>query len=112
NKTLSADVRIITATNKNLGTQVKDGKFREDLFFRLRVVEIRMPPLRDRKSDIPMLVAAFLKEFATENAKNVTSISHEAMETLLDYSWPGTVRELRTAIEHAVVLAREEPISV
>ena len=112
NKTLSADVRVITATNKNLGTQVKEGKFREDLFFRLRVVEIHMPPLRERKNDIPLLVTAFLKEFAAENGKNVNAISREAMETLVEYSWPGNVRELRTAIEHAVVLSREDSISV
>jgi two-component system response regulator AtoC len=112
NKTLSADVRVITATNKNLGAQVKEGKFREDLFFRLRVVEIHMPPLRDRKNDIPLLTTAFLKEFAAENGKNVMAISREAMETLIEYSWPGNVRELRTAIEHAVVLARGESISV
>jgi DNA-binding NtrC family response regulator len=91
---------------------VKDGTFREDLFFRLRVVEIHMPPLRERKNDLPLLATAFLKEFAAENGKNVTGISREAMETLLHYSWPGNVRELRTALEHAVVLARSETISV
>ncbi len=112
NKTLTADVRIVAATNKNLSTLVKEGKFREDLFFRLRVVEIYTPPLRERRNDIPLLTTAFLKEFAAENRKNVTAISREAMETLLDYSWPGNVRELRTAIEHAVVLARGEAVSV
>jgi len=112
NKTLSADVRLITATNKNLGQLVKEGSFREDLYFRLRVVEIPMPPLRDRKNDLPLLTAAFLKEFAQENAKNVTAISRDAMDVLMNYSWPGNVRELRAAIEHAVVLARGEVISV
>jgi two-component system response regulator AtoC len=112
NKTLSADVRLVAATNKNLTTLVKDGTFREDLFFRLRVVEIHMPPLRERKNDLPLLATAFLKEFAAENGKNVTGISREAMETLMHYSWPGNVRELRTALEHAVVLARSETISV
>ena len=112
NKTLSADVRVVTATNKNLGALVKEGKFREDLFFRLSVVEVPLPPLRERKNDLPLLVTAFIKEFATENGKNVNAISHEAMQTLVDYSWPGNVRELRTAIEHAVVLARADSISV
>ncbi len=112
NKTLSADVRLVTATNKNLATLVKEGEFREDLFFRLRVLEIHLPPLRERKNDVPLLAAAFLKEFAEENGKKVTAISHEAMETLVNYSWPGNVRELRTAIEHAVVLARGESVSV
>jgi two-component system, NtrC family, response regulator AtoC len=112
NKTLSADVRLITATNRNLAALVKEGKFREDLFFRLRVVEITPPSLRERKNDIPLLTTAFLKEFAAENGKNVTAISRDAMETLVAYSWPGNVRELRTAIEHAVVLARGEAISV
>lgn len=112
NKTLTADVRLVTATNKNLPTLVKEGDFREDLFFRLRVLEIHLPPLRERKNDVPLLATAFLKEFAEENGKNVRAISHEAMEILMNYSWPGNVRELRTAIEHAVVLARGESISV
>jgi two-component system, NtrC family, response regulator AtoC len=112
NKTLSADVRLVTATNKNLGQLVKEGSFREDLYFRLRVMEIAMPPLRERKNDLPLLTAAFLKEFAQENGKNVTAISRDAMDVLMNYSWPGNVRELRAAIEHAVVLAREEVVSV
>jgi DNA-binding NtrC family response regulator len=112
NKTLSADARLVAATNKNLATLVKEGTFREDLFFRLRVVEIHLPPLRERKNDIPLMAMAFLKEFALENGKNVTGISREAMDILLNYSWPGNVRELRTALEHAVVLARAETISV
>jgi DNA-binding NtrC family response regulator len=110
NKTLTADVRVITATNKNLAEQVKEGSFREDLFFRLRVVEIRMPPLRDRKGDVPLLAQAFVKEFADENGKKVQGLATEAMEALMNYSWPGNVRELRTAIEHAVVLCRGETI--
>jgi two-component system, NtrC family, response regulator AtoC len=108
NKTLSADVRLVAATNRNLAALVKEGNFREDLYFRLRVVEIQTPPLRDRKGDIPLLANKFLKEFATENSKDVTGISAEAMDVLMDYSWPGNVRELRTAIEHAVVLARTD----
>jgi DNA-binding NtrC family response regulator len=110
NKTLSADVRLVAATNKNLAQLVKEGTFREDLYFRLRVVEIQMPPLRDRKNDIPLLAQAFVKEFATENGKKLMGVSRETMDILLSYSWPGNVRELRTAIEHAVVLARGETI--
>ena len=110
NKTLTADARLIAATNKDLGQLVKEGTFREDLYFRLRVVEIHMPPLRTRKSDIPLLAQAFLKEFAEENSKNVKAISPEAMDALLEFSWPGNVRELRTAIEHAVVVAQGETI--
>jgi two-component system, NtrC family, response regulator AtoC len=112
NKTLSADVRLVAATNKNLAQQVKDGAFREDLYFRLRVVEIHLPPLRNRAGDVPLLAQSFVKEFAEENDKKVTGISAEAMEALMRYPWPGNVRELRTAIEHAVVLARGEAVVV
>jgi two-component system, NtrC family, response regulator AtoC len=111
NKTLTADVRLITATNKNLVELVKTGAFREDLFFRLRVVEIGLPPLRERKEDIPLLTRAFLKQFSDENNKPVTNLTPEAMDFLLAYGWPGNVRELRTAIEHAVVLCRSDKIS-
>jgi two-component system response regulator AtoC len=112
NKTLSADVRLVAATNKNLEEQVKTGKFREDLFFRLRVVEIEMPPLRERTGDIPLLAQNFLREFAKENAKPVGDFTAETLTALMQYSWPGNVRELRTAIEHAVVLSRGERIAV
>jgi len=111
NKTLTADVRLITATNKNLETMVKAGTFREDLFYRLRVVEIHLPPLRERLADVPLLAQAFLKEFARENRKPVKDFTADATELLLHHSWPGNVRELRTAIEHAVVLCRTERIS-
>ncbi|MGA2801739.1 MAG: sigma-54 dependent transcriptional regulator [Verrucomicrobiota bacterium] len=110
NKTLTADVRLITATNKNLEELVKAGSFREDLFFRLRVVEITLPPLRARAGDIPLLAQSFLREFARENGKAVNSFTSDALELLMNYSWPGNVRELRTAIEHAVVLCRGEKI--
>src|SRR6266850_2136445 len=112
NKTLTADVRLITATNKKLVDLVQAGTFREDLFFRLRVVEIELPPLRERRADIPLLAQAFLKEFARENGKNVRQILPEAMDALMSYSWPGNVRELRTAIEHAVVLCRGEKVGL
>jgi len=110
NKTLSADVRVVAATNKNLEVMVKEGNFREDLYFRLKVVEIHLPPLRERKQDIPLLAQNFLREFAKENEKKVTGISADAQEILLRYPWPGNVRELRTALESAVVLSRSEKI--
>ncbi|HEY3931866.1 MAG TPA: sigma-54 dependent transcriptional regulator [Verrucomicrobiae bacterium] len=111
NKTLTADVRLIAATNKNLEELVKAGKFREDLFFRLRVVEINLPPLRERTGDIPLLAQKFLREFADENKKAVNDFTADALQLLMNYNWPGNVRELRTAIEHAVVLCRGEKIS-
>ena len=112
NKTLTADVRLLTATNKNLEELVKAGKFREDLFFRLHVVDIHLPPLRERAGDIPLLAQDFLREFAEENAKSVKDFTADALEALMSCRWPGNVRELRTAIEHAVVLCRGERISV
>lgn len=112
NKTLTADVRLIAATNRNLEEQVKAGKFREDLFFRLRVVEITLPPLRERPEDLPLLAKAFLREFATENNKPVNDFTADALEALMNYSWPGNVRELRTSVEHAVVLCRGDRITL
>jgi DNA-binding NtrC family response regulator len=111
NKTMTADVRLIAATNRNLEDLVKAGAFREDLFFRLRVVEIVLPALRARPGDIPLLAQNFLREFARENNKPVTEFTADAMESLMHCPWPGNVRELRTAIEHAVVLCRGEKIS-
>jgi DNA-binding NtrC family response regulator len=111
NKTLSADVRLVAATNKNLEELVKAGEFREDLFFRLRVVEIELPPLRARAGDVPLLAQSFLREFAQENGKAVNDFTADALQLLMSYRWPGNVRELRTAIEHAVVLCRGEKIS-
>ena len=111
-KTLSADVRVVAATNKNLKELVANGEFREDFYFRLGVVELWAPPLRDRASDIPMLALSFLREFAEENAKPVTDFTADALEAVIRYAWPGNVRELRTAVEHAVVLARGEMIEL
>jgi DNA-binding NtrC family response regulator len=110
NKTLSSDVRLITATNRNLAEMVKAGTFREDLFFRLKVVDIKLPPLRERRSDIPLLANVFLREFARENEKKIKEIAPETMKVLMNYTWPGNVRELRAAIEGAVVLCRGETI--
>lgn len=104
-ETLTADVRLIAATNKDLAKLVEEGKFRDDLFFRLHVVPLTMPPLRDRKVDIPLLVEAFLKDCALENEKPRRDLSPDAMRLVLDYDWPGNVRELRTAVEHGVVMA-------
>jgi DNA-binding NtrC family response regulator len=111
NKTLTADVRLIAATNKDLEEEVKAGAFREDVFFRLRVVEISLPPLRERPEDIPLLARTFLQEFARENSKPLDGFNAEALELLMRYSWPGNVRELRTAIEHAVVFSRTGKIT-
>ncbi len=110
-KTLMSDVRLIAATNKNLVTLVQSGAFREDLFFRLKVVEIHLPPLRERASDIPLLAQHFLRDSAAENGKDVSAIAPDALELLMAYKWPGNVRELRTAIEHAVVFARGKAVT-
>ena len=112
NQTLRADVRLVAATNKNLEQLVHEGKFRDDLFFRLNVVRITMPPLRDRKEDIPLLVRGFLRHFSKLNDKPLVDLTSDAMDALLSYNWPGNVRELRTAIEHGVVMATDPKITV
>jgi len=112
NQTLRADVRIIAATNKNLETLVREGKFRDDLFFRLNVVRITMPPLRERKEDIPLLIRGFLRHFCKANEKRLLDLTPDAMDALLTYNWPGNVRELRTAIEHGVVMGTGPKITV
>jgi DNA-binding NtrC family response regulator len=111
NKTLTADVRLVAATNKELAALVQAGTFREDLYFRLSVVPIRLPPLRERLGDVPLLAHHFLREMAAENGKTVTDFTAEALEALLAHRWPGNVRELRTAIEHAVVLCKGDRIT-
>ncbi|MEO8204839.1 MAG: sigma-54 dependent transcriptional regulator [Chthoniobacterales bacterium] len=111
-RTIKTDVRLVAATNKDLEQLVKEGKFREDLFFRLNVVQLRLPALRDRREDIPLLVQAFLKEEAQDNAKPFRELSSEAMTCLLNYDWPGNVRELKTAVEHGVVMATGAKIEV
>jgi two-component system response regulator AtoC len=112
NQPLHADVRLIAASNKNLEKLVKEGKFRDDLFFRLNVVRITMPPLRDRKEDIPLLVRGFLRHFSKVNDKPLLELTSDAMNALLTYDWPGNVRELRTAIEHGVVMATGAKITL
>jgi len=104
------DVRIIAATNKDLAKEVREGNFREDLFYRLNVVPIRLPPLREKREDIPVLARYFLTEFSVKRKKNVTGISEEAMQSLQAYDWPGNVRELKNAIERGVVMATGDVI--
>jgi two-component system, NtrC family, response regulator AtoC len=105
-ETVEVDIRLIAATNRNLKQHVRDGKFREDLFFRLDVVDITLPLLRERPDDIPLLCDHFLKEFNAKNAKQVEGLTPDAMRLLTAYTWPGNVRELRNTIEKMVVLAR------
>jgi DNA-binding NtrC family response regulator len=106
NRTIRSDVRIISATNRNLQGEVKDGTFREDLFYRLNVVTIAVPPLRERKEDLSPLIDHFLRRFAVENGKEIQEISPEARDLLLRYDYPGNVRELENIIERAVVITR------
>ncbi len=105
-ETLEVDVRIIAATNRNLKDEIVSGEFREDLYYRLNVVNIDIPPLRERKEDIPLMVSAFIKELAKENDKVIEGIDSKAMMTLYNHSWPGNVRELRNCIESAVVMSK------
>jgi len=109
-KSIPVDVRIIAATNLNLADEVKAKHFREDLYYRLNVIEIRLPPLRDRRDDIPLLVENFLHKCAKANRKPLQGISEPSLALLIDYSWPGNVRELENVIERAVTLARGEKI--
>jgi len=105
-----SDVRLITATHQDLPKKIKEGSFREDLFYRINVIEVAIPPLAKRKEDIPLLAEHFVKKFATQNQKRIAGVSKEAMEIILRYKWPGNVRELANVIERAVVLAKGETI--
>jgi len=107
---IQVDVRIIAATNIDLRQAVREGKFRDDLFYRLNVITIDLPPLRNRKEDIPLLTAHFLKHFSEENALPVRHLSQEALRTLVDYDWPGNVRELENVMERGVVLSSSAEI--
>lgn len=111
NKPVPVDVRIIAATNLNLAEEVKAKRFRDDLYYRLNVIELKLPPLRDRREDIPLLVDAFLKKCAAARSKTVKGVSESALAMLIDYGWPGNVRELENVIERAVTLSRGEKIS-
>jgi transcriptional regulator with GAF, ATPase, and Fis domain len=103
-QTIKVDVRIVAATNRALDQAVKDGKFREDLYYRLNVFPIRLPPLRERPEDIPLLVWAFVKEFERTMGKSITSIPRSCLEQLQRYTWPGNTRELRNVVEHAMIV--------
>ena len=107
-ETLAVDVRIISATHRDLEEEIEEGRFREDLYYRIKVVNIKIPPLRHRKEDIPLLVNRFIQYFSEEHQKRIVSISNEAMKILISYNWPGNVRQLKNVIESALVLANNE----
>ncbi|HHS9674126.1 TPA: sigma 54-interacting transcriptional regulator, partial [Klebsiella michiganensis] len=111
NQTLSVDVRLIAATHRDLAEEVSAGRFRQDLYYRLNVVTIDMPPLRQRKEDIPQLARYFLQRYAERNRKAVQGFTPQAMDLLIRYAWPGNIRELENAVERAVVLLTGEYIS-
>ncbi len=111
-RVITVDVRIIAATNADLMQRVKECRFREDLYYRLNVIEIRMPALRERRDDIPVILKHYLAVFSKESKKNIKDIDYEAMQALLAYEWPGNIRELRNTIERAVVLADGEIITI
>ena len=111
-KPLHVNVRIIAATNRDIEQEMKDGKFRQDLFYRLNVFPIVIPPLRERPEDIPLLVRAFVKEFQKRMGKEIESIPKKTMQALQSYSWPGNVRELRNVIEHAMILSKGKTLHV
>lgn len=112
NQTIYSDVRIISATNRDLEAKVKEGSFREDLYYRLNVVALSVPPLRERKEDIPLLIDHFLQVYTTENNRNIQGITSEARDLLMKYDYPGNVRELENIIERAVVISRDSFISL
>jgi len=106
------DVRILAATHRNLADEVAAGRFREDLLYRIRVARVRIPPLRERREDIPLLVSAFLDECRASSGKQVREVSAEAMRRLIDYGWPGNVRELKSSVEYAVINCRKAVIQL
>ncbi len=111
-KTIKVDVRLITATNKDLNQMIKKGSFREDLYYRINVVPIVIPPLRERKEDIPLLIDHFISKFDVENNKNVKGITKEALELMMQYEWPGNIRELENLIERVIALTSNESIQL
>ncbi|MFH2091285.1 MAG: sigma-54 dependent transcriptional regulator, partial [Pseudomonadota bacterium] len=102
---VNVDVRIITATNKDLDELIKKGEFREDLFFRINVIPIHLPPLRYRKEDIPLLINSFIRQLNFKTEKAIQGVSHDAMDAIMEYSWPGNIRELKNAMEYSFVTA-------
>lgn len=111
-ETLAVDVRIISATHRDLEEEIEEGRFREDLYYRIKVVNIKIPPLRHRREDIPLLVNRFIQYFSGKHQKRIASISSEAMKILISYNWPGNVRQLKNVIESAVVLANKEILDI
>jgi DNA-binding NtrC family response regulator len=111
-KSKFVDVRLVAATNKNLEEQIEKGLFREDLYYRLNVIEVKIPPLRERKEDIEVLARHFVEKYSRENQKKVVGITEETMDVLIQYPWPGNIRELRNIVERAVVLAGSEKIGL
>src|SRR5438105_13855463 len=109
---LKANFRVIAATNRPIAQALADNRLRSDLYYRLNTFQIEVPPLRERKQDIPPLVTFFVKQFAQQLGKSEPDISPEAFQKLLDYAWPGNVRELQNAMEYAVVLARQNIVGV
>ena len=112
NRTLTVDVRVIAATHRDLPALIREGKFREDLYYRLNVIEIVLPPLRTRTQDIPLLVDFFVQKFAAANGKEIAGLNEETLAALMAYSWPGNVRELEHAIERAIILARDRTLDM
>jgi transcriptional regulator with PAS, ATPase and Fis domain len=108
----SVDIRVVAATNKDAATAVQNGQLREDLFYRLNVFEIRLPPLRRRRTDIPLLVHAFVKEFNQRNGRSIAGVSQDVMNVFEEHSWPGNIRELRNVIERATIVADGPLINV
>lgn len=111
-ETITVDVRIVAATNKNLKKEVEEGRFREDLYYRLNVVQITVPPLRERKEDILLMVSSFIQNFSKENGKEIKEITKKAQTALYNYDWPGNIRELKNVLEAAVVLSKDGIIDI
>lgn len=111
-ETIEVDVRVVSATNKNLEEEVKAGCFREDLYYRLNVIHLNVPPLRERKDDIPLLIDSFVKKFSSENGKNITGVDNRARQALYKYDWPGNIRQLQNCIESAVVMCSGSEITM
>jgi transcriptional regulator with PAS, ATPase and Fis domain len=111
-ETIEVDVRLIAATNRTLNREVMEGRFREDLYYRLNVIPIMIPPLRERRDDIPLLAKHFLETYLSLNKKAIRGFSEEVMQIFMDYDWPGNVRELQNVVEHAVILAKGGIIEV
>ncbi len=112
NETISVDVRVIAATNRNLPQMVAEGRFREDLYYRLNVINLEMPALRARQADVPLLAMHFLRKYGAENGKQLRGFTSEALEHLAAYNWPGNVRELENVVERAVVMAKSEEVTI